>query len=265
LTLIVVALIPDLFRLQPVTAAVKPALLASPAISQPNQPGQLLRRQAETECTSLIQNGNFEDDALMSLWSYSSITEQVTRTSVPHYVGPNQSFSMLLPDTDVAGTPRQPWLYQSFVMPLTALTQTLSISANLTLTLHVGVNPQGSPEPDPFFVSLLDEAGNPLLATGSITVATGADLPTLNPSSFTNDDWIFKTIVLSEVYNPAAYAGQTLRLYFEAPNSGTASTIFYLDNVDLVFCTTLHRTFLPGIRNDLPDSAPDLQRLPGQP
>ena len=187
-----------------------------------------------THYTQAITNGNFEDSGLMSLWNYSTIAERVTRTSVPHYLGPGQSFSMLLPDTLVSGVPRNPWLSQEIEMPAWVITPTIYGGTQLILKLHVGINPEGSAEPDELYVDLRTSGQAVFPVTPPITVATGADLPALDPVDYTNEDWITKTINLADYFNPAIYRNQPLILYFYAPNDGgTDSTRFYLDNITL--------------------------------
>jgi hypothetical protein len=107
----------------------------------------------------------------------------------------------------------------------------------------VGVNPQGTDSPDDeLYVGLRDKNGStPVIAP--VTLATGANTPpTLNPNAPSNNNWLLKQIDLAEGFNPAAdllnYRGQDVSLYFHAPNAGSASTIFYLDNVKLEVCNT---------------------------
>jgi hypothetical protein len=102
-------------------------------------------------------------------------------------------------------------------------------------------------------VSIQDQTGN-INVTGLITVAQGNYTPVIEPFNYNNDDWLDYgyqrngALALAEQFrdpnNPARnnlmdYRGQTLRLNFAAPNpNGTASTRFYLDNIDLEICTT---------------------------
>ncbi len=196
------------------------------------------------DCQTAIVNGNFEDDQLMSKWVYPSTAEQVTRTSLPHYFGTEQSFSMALPATNVYGLPRHPWLYQEITMPGWIITPTVSGGTSLNLKLHVAVNPEGSEEPDPLFVSLQDQTGQTLSAVTPITITTGDTPPFIDPNNPNpdNSEWVQKTFNLASAFNPPAslldYKAQVLRLYFNSPNpNGTYSTRFYLDNVDLQICT----------------------------
>ena len=192
------------------------------------------------QCSSVIVNGNFEDDDLMSAWNYSAIGEQVTRTSVPHWLAPGESFSMLLPDTTIGGQPRSPWLWQEFTMPSWILTETTQIN----LRTHVGVNPEGTAEadgkPDELLVYLRDKAGV-FTVTTPISLAVDADQPYINPTLPNNDEWQFKQIDLAGLFNPPdsilTYRDQDLQLYFAAPNDGSDSTRFYLDNANLEICT----------------------------
>ena len=198
------------------------------------------------QCDSVIVNGNFEDDTLMSRWVYPGISQQVTRTSIPHYFAPGESFSMLLPATTLSGVPRQPWLYQEFQMPTWVLTPTVGGGTSLNLTLHVAINPDTTtPQPDPLYTMIRDQAGQPLDAvslTGPITVTTGNTPPYIDPNnpSPNNSEWVQKTLVITNAnnFNPVNYAGQTLRLFFESPNPDFSyRTRFYVDNVDLQVCT----------------------------
>ena len=197
-------------------------------------PNPYLRQQ----CASLIQNGNFEDTALMSLWHYSQSDEHVTRTSVVRWLAPGESFSMFLPASNVGGVPRHPWLYQEFVLPSWVLTPAQETGSKLTLSLHVGLHPEGAPEPDPLYVALLDQSGL-ITLTEPITIATGADTPVIYVNLPNNNDWIYKTIDLANHFNLVDYKNQTLRLHFYSPNpNGTYTTRFFLDNVGLTLCTT---------------------------
>ena len=195
-------------------------------------------------CQTAIQNGNFEDDTLMSLWHYAGISEQVTRTSVPHYFGIGQSFSMLLPATEISGLPRHPWIYQEFDMPSWVITPTVNGGTSLNLTLHTAVNPEGVDDPDPLLVSLQDQTGNTLTEFSPITITTGATPPFIDPNNPdpNNSEWVLHTINVADGFSPAAsllnYQSQRLRLYLNSPNpNNTASTRFYIDNVDLQVCT----------------------------
>ncbi|MEM7034548.1 MAG: hypothetical protein AAF629_33720, partial [Chloroflexota bacterium] len=171
-----------------------------------------------SSCISLIQNGNFEDDAQMSLWFYSSLGESVTRTSVPHYFGLGQSFSMLLPSTMVSGIPRNPWLYQTFTLPNWYLPPTIEDQLQLTAHFHLGINPEGSAEPDAFEISLLHPTDAKTVA-GPVVAAQADETPTLVPPVINNNGWISKTVSLHDHLNLADYHGQSLRLMFSAPNS----------------------------------------------
>ncbi|MEM7030267.1 MAG: TadE/TadG family type IV pilus assembly protein [Chloroflexota bacterium] len=191
-------------------------------------------------CEAAIVNGDFENDSLMSEWSYSSIGESVTRTSVPHYFGKDQSFSMVLPDTVVGGIPRNPWLSQNFVMPTWIITPTGNAGASLKLSLNVGVNPEGNNEPDDLSALLRSDTGD-IRITNPLTVATGSDTPTLVPPVTNNNGWQSKFVNLADGFdqpeNILSYRGQEVQLYFEAPNpAGTDSTRFYLDNIEFEIC-----------------------------
>ena len=195
-------------------------------------------------CQTAIQNGDFEDDNLMSLWHYAGISEQVTRTSVPHYFGVGQSFSMLLPATEIAGLPRHPWIYQEFDMPGWVITPTINGGTSLNLTLHTAVNPEGVDDPDPLFVSLQDQTGNTLAEFTPITITTGATPPFIDPNNPdpNNSEWVQHAINVADGFSPAGsllnYRNQRLRLYLNSPNpNNNASTRFYIDNVDLQVCT----------------------------
>jgi len=194
------------------------------------------------QCQESIVNGDFESDALMSEWIYPSISQQVSRTTAPHFFGPNQSFSMVLPDTLVGCIPRQPWLYQEFTVPSWIITPTINAGTTMKLKLHAGVNPEGSPEPDELFVTLRDQTGT-FNVTNPVTVAIGSEQPTLVPPVNNNNGWKLKEFNLAQAFNSPAdllqYRDQNLQLYFEAPNpAGSDSTQFYLDNVSLEICST---------------------------
>jgi hypothetical protein len=152
---------------------------------------------------------------------------------------------MLLPDTNVSGLARKPWLYQEFTMPDWLIAPTATGGAQLKLSLNVGVNPEGAnqpSEPEPLFVSLRDATGS-ITVTTPITLATDANTPTLNPLQPNNNDWLVKQFDLADSFSPAEeildYRSQTMQLYFNAPNpyGGDAnSTRFYLDNVAFEIC-----------------------------
>ena len=217
-----------------------PQSTCSSAGQPPTPPGTL-------SCSQLLVNGTFEDDSLMSEWLYSGIGEQVTRTSVPHYFAPGESFSMAFPATNLAGRPRRPWLYQNIQLPTWILTPTAEGGTSLRLNAHVAVNPEGSAEPDPFYVTLRNYAGvahDENSVTGLIQLASGADQPTIDPQhpDSNNNDWVYKNIDLAQFFDPPEtildYANQPMRLFFESPNTtGSYSTRFYLDNVELEACT----------------------------
>lgn len=207
------------------------------------------------QCVQPIVNGNFEDRLQLNAWTYASVRDGVTRTSQPHYIGVNQSFSMVLPATSIDAIPRRPVLYQEFEMPDWVITPTLRNGRNegtvIDLRMHYAVNPEAAPEPDPLYVSLVDET-NSVTPTGLIEVVNGGNFITINPNSFDNDDWQdigyttptedlalrFRDPISPTRNNLVDYASQRMRLYFHAPNDGTASTRFYLDNVSLEICTT---------------------------
>jgi hypothetical protein len=79
--------------------------------------------------------------------------------------------------------------------------------------------------------------------TVPITVATGQDLPDLDPFNYNNTQWShFVTDVAPSVaaagYNLVNFAAQPLQAYFISPNPGGNSTEFYLDKIELDVCTT---------------------------
>ncbi|MFQ5575382.1 MAG: TadE/TadG family type IV pilus assembly protein [Anaerolineae bacterium] len=200
------------------------------------------------QCQSALVNGNFEDDTLMSEWHYAGIQQQVTRTSVPHYFAQGESFSMLLPATTLFGVPRQPWLYQDFVMPTWVLTPTTGGGTSLNLKLHVAVNPDVDTSPrmtDTLNALIRNQVGQPLdptSVTGDVPVVKGDNQPFIDPNnpSGDNSEWVRKSINLAQSFNPVDYKGQTMRLFLESPNPGPAfsyRTKFYVDNVDLEICT----------------------------
>ena len=195
------------------------------------------------QCEAAVVNGKFEDAQLMSEWSYSSIRQSVARTSIPHWIADGENFSMLLPDTIIGGQPRSPWIYQQISVPTWIITPTVNAGASFNLSLHVGINPEGTiepSEPDELLVSLLDETGS-FTVTNPITVALDSDPVHLVPPVANNNGWVLKQFDLIQGFNQPAdvlnQRGQNLRLYFEAPNSGTDSTRFYMDNVELEICS----------------------------
>ena len=229
-----------------------------------------------TQCDSGTINGNFEDGGLMSTWNYSSIAQQVTRTSQPHYFD-DGSFSMLLPATNLYGLDRHPWLWQEFQMPTWVLTPTLNGGTSINLSANVAVNPEGlrSTPPEPLFALLRDQGGQPLDSIslgGPITFTTDAQVPSINPSnpSPNNSEWAEITVDLAQGFDPPEsllnYAGQPVRYFFESPNpANNYSTYFYLDNVELEVCTAQPRpesystkvdgealVFLNGIPTSMP-------------
>lgn len=195
-------------------------------------------------CESVVTNGDFEDDDQMSLWQYQGVAQQVTRTSLPHYFAVGQSFSMMLPATNIAGTPRRPWLYQEVQMPGWVLTPTVNSDngTSLNLKLHVAVNPEEQANPDLFQVVLKNVAGADI--SQPITITTGDSAPYIDPQNPDpeNSQWVLKTMALDDTFSPLEnllnYSDQTVRLYFYSPNpAGTYSTRFYVDNVSLNVCT----------------------------
>jgi hypothetical protein len=165
---------------------------------------------------------------------------------------------MLLPATNLYGLPRQPWLYQQFSMPNWVVTPTVNGGTSLNLKLHVAVNPEGTAEPDPLYVTLRDTSDSPLGDFNPITLATGAQTPAINPSNPdpNNREWILKSFNLADGFtspgNLLDYKDEDLQLYFYSDNpSGTYSTRFYLDNVELELCTqepkpTQYNTLVAG-------------------
>lgn len=190
-------------------------------------------------CADALVNGTFEND---SDWYYSSIAQQVTRTSLPHYFD-GGSFAMSLPATTISGRSRSPWLYQNFDMLDWVVPPTANGGTSLNLRLYAAVNPEGTANPDPLYVTLRDQAGQPIGSVTPIVVTTGNTPPYINPDNPDplNGEWVKKTINLAGAFNPPEaimdYQGQSMQLRFESPNPGTYSTWFYLDNIEMEICT----------------------------
>ena len=199
-------------------------------------------------CVSAIENGDFEDVAQMSLWHRDP--GGTSRTSIPHYIGPSQSFSILMADTFLQGRARSPWLYQEFIMPDWVITPTLNGGTTLDLKLHVGVNPEGATNGDDLRVKLRDQSGAFDL-TAPLTITTDTDQVPLVPPVTNNNAWILNQVDVAQgLANPADMLnlrGQTLQLYLEAPNAGSDSTTFYLDNVVFDICSVEPEPPLPHI------------------
>jgi hypothetical protein len=188
-------------------------------------------------CNQMLVNGDFEGDLLDDVIPYWIMADQefVGRTSV-HYLSPGTSFGVIMPSSSPGGSPKQPWMYQEFAMPDWVLTTTTAV-----LDLQKGVDWLGTPNNEPLHFYLRTTGGISL--TVPITVATGQDLPDLDPFNYNNTQWShFVTDVAPSVaaagYNLVNFAAQPLQAYFISPNPGGNSTEFYLDKIELDVCTT---------------------------
>jgi hypothetical protein len=206
-----------------------------------------------TVCNQMLVNGDFEGDLLTEVYSHWTMAEQemVGRTNV-HYITPGTSFGVIMPSSDAGtGTPKQPWMYQEFVMSDWVLTTTTAI-----LDLQKGVDWLGAPNDEPLYFYLRTAGGANV--TDPVPIANGQDLPDLDPANYNNNSWQrlwsdlngngamdageegvdVLSYMLAAGYDPLNFAGQSLQVYFISPNSGSNTSEFYLDKITLNVCTT---------------------------
>jgi len=108
------------------------------------------------------------------------------------------------------------------------------------LNLQKGVDWLGAPQNEQLYFCLRSTSGVTL--TTLVDVASGQDLPDLDPINYNNTSWRSLSVDVIPAmqaigYSPANFAGQQLQAYFYSPNPGSNTTEFYLDKITLDICT----------------------------
>jgi hypothetical protein len=196
--------------------------------NDPAEPPEQPKPPGLEECVQVIENGNFED-ASTDPWQYPLPPLETQRVG-GGYPMPS-TFAMRLSATTVLWDFR-PWLYQDLTMPDFTTT---SSTATLNLYKKVCDASSGCPnspgQPDPLYVVLQTTGGVTL--TQDILVALGTE--SSDYQSWSQD--LFDPSTRLGGFDPLDYAGSDLRLYFYAPNDGTADTWFFMDTLECQVCT----------------------------
>ncbi len=186
------------------------------------------------ECTELISVKGFEGNpaTVYQVWRAGEEAGAFSRTSEQFYRG---SFSMRLSASlfaypcDEPQNNLHPYLYQEVQIPT-------DIYSHTTLVVNSAYYVSGSrmecstgvPDPDDELTLQLQRTDGTTIMTPQL-VATGGSL---------TDTWMVIPITLSEGVDLQAYAGQNLRLYWQATHDGDYNgTYFYLDEVSAQVCT----------------------------
>ncbi|MCP4363596.1 MAG: DUF11 domain-containing protein [Chloroflexi bacterium] len=210
-------------------------------------------------CTQLLQNTSFEESGG---WIFGD-NQNLSQLSDFYYPDPAANWSTLMPASFWTAQHRAPHLSQNFVMPA-GLTDQSAIRLKLYKAVHKLINPDfgGVDSPDDHLYFVLRSQGGVTL-TNEILVAAGAENPAdertyidpANPDGV--DDWVLvsKEIVPEFVGNPADVAGETVEVYFYAPNPGAQNpgdpdrytTNFYVDKIALELCNPVYELELTKI------------------
>lgn len=123
-----------------------------------------------------------------------------------------------------------PWLYQTVRIPTwISSTQDVTVELNVGLSYLVPLpnsRAQGRQE-DVLYVKLKDGATD---LTPNVVITHGNAL---------RGSFVPYQANLATYFDPVAYAGRDVTLYFSAPNDGSGDTEFYFDDVRLDVCTTV--------------------------
>jgi hypothetical protein len=131
------------------------------------------------------------------------------------------------------GYPFQPWAYQDFTVP-DFVSTTQEIQTELNVSLYYVVPPESATvvgrAEDELRVNVQDAGGTDLMSP--VVVANGGIASRGAFHGFSMD--------LGSAFSLADYAGDTLRLRFDAPNDdGLGNSEFFLDQIRCEICTTV--------------------------
>ncbi|MFP4394364.1 MAG: TadE/TadG family type IV pilus assembly protein [Anaerolineales bacterium] len=186
------------------------------------------------ECEELINIPSFEGnpDTVFEYWKAGEPLAY-RRSSLEHYQG---TFAMRLHASLGSYEPScsqnnlSPYLYQDVKIP----TEVYSISTFVVDGYYL-VNPSDldcsngvAPDPD-------DKVTLELKTTGDDSIVAAQDVI---DGSVVSGTWQLKSVSLGDHFNVADYAGQTVRIYWDATHDGDYDgTFFYLDNISAQVCT----------------------------
>jgi hypothetical protein len=200
----------------------------------PAEPPDPSKPPGLAECAQVVSNGDFEGELVGSNpihWA-GPFPDDIQRRSPSCPVSSGGTWSVRF-NANTVLWPFRPYLYQDLTMPdfLTAdSTATLRLNKKVC---EPGNCPNSPGTGDPLYVVLQTTGGVTL--TQDITVATGAESGDDCPSW--SDD-LFDPSTRLGGFEPADYAGSDMRLYFYAPNDGSANAWFFIDNVELDVCSS---------------------------
>ena len=196
--------------------------------SQPPRPPGL------TECEELINIPSFEGNP-STVYEYWNAGEPLAyrRSSLEHYQG---TFAMRLHASLGSYQPScsqnnlNPWLYQDVEIP----TEVYSIST-LVVEGYYLVDASDLECSNKEIADPDDKVTLELKTTGDDSIVTAQDV--VDGSEVTGT-WHLKSVALSDHFNVADYAGETVRIYWDATHDGDYDgTFFYLDNMSAQVCT----------------------------
>lgn len=187
---------------------------------QPKPPGL-------EECARVVMNGNFDDPAGTDPWHYQSFD------TIPVAGGhPIPSLRVMRLNAETLIEEFHPYLYQDLTMP-----EFITTTSSATLSLYKKVcEPENcslnAGTTDPLYVVLVDPSTGVTL-TQNIPVALGTDVQYY--VTWSGD--LFEPSMRLGGFDPYNYANRDLRLYFYAPNDGTADAWFFVDDVECEVCS----------------------------
>lgn len=212
--------------------------------SQPPRPPGL------TECEELINIPSFEGNP-ETVFEYWKAGEPLAyrRSSLEHYQG---TFSMRLHASLGSYEPScsqnnlNPYLYQDVTIPTEVYSSsTFVVEGYYLVTVStLDCSNQDAPDPD-------DKLSLELKTIGDDSIVAAQDVV---DGSAISGTWTLRSVSLGDHFNVADYAGQTVRIYWDATHDGDYDgTFFYLDNMSAQVCTHW----------PVPDPEPDAASISG--
>ncbi len=186
------------------------------------------------ECEELISIPSFEGnpDTVFEFWSAGEPLAY-RRSSLEHYEG---TFSMRLHASLGSYEPScsqnnlNPYLYQDVLIPTEVYSISTLVVEGYYLVDASNLDCSNGVAPDPD-----DKVSLELKTVGDDSIVAPQDV--IDGSEVTGT-WHLKSVNLGDHFNVADYAGEMVRIYWDATHDGDYDgTFFYLDNISAQVCT----------------------------